>query len=101
MKNYFKINNVGIAYPYYVGTPHSGTPEYPKMFAGNPLGTELVNTDLECQLKTELAAITTRAEKAEADTARMDWLEKESPEDWGIRSINRAAIDKAMKEAIK
>ena len=36
-----------------------------------------------------------------ADTARMDWLEKESPEDWGIRSINRAAIDAAMKEANK
>ena len=34
-----------------------------------------------------------------ADTARMDWLEKESPEDWGIRSIDRATIDKAMKEA--
>ena len=31
-----------------------------------------------------------------ADTARMDWLEKESPEDWGIRSIDRATIDKAM-----
>ena len=40
-----------------------------------------------------------RAEKAEADTARMDWLEKESPEDWGIRSITRDAIDAAMKEA--
>ena len=36
-----------------------------------------------------------------ADTARMDWLEKESPEDWGIWSIDRATIDKAMKEAIK
>lgn len=36
-----------------------------------------------------------------ADTARMDWLEKESPEDWGIRSINRASIDAAMKEANK
>ena len=34
-----------------------------------------------------------------ADTARMDWLEKESPEDWGIWSIDRATIDKAMKEA--
>jgi len=34
-----------------------------------------------------------------ADTVRMDWLEKESPEDWGIRSINRASIDAAMKEA--
>jgi predicted nuclease with TOPRIM domain len=42
-----------------------------------------------------------RAEKAEADTARMDWLEKESPEDWGIRSINRATIDAAMKESSK
>ena len=49
----------------------------------------------------KIAELTDRAEKAEADTARMDWLEKESPEDWGIRSINRAAIDKAMKEAIK
>ena len=36
-----------------------------------------------------------------ADTARMDWLEKESPEDWGIRSITRDAIDAAMKEANK
>lgn len=36
-----------------------------------------------------------------ADTARMDWLEKESPEDWGIWSIDRATIDKAMKEGIK
>ena len=36
-----------------------------------------------------------------ADTARMDWLEKESPEDWGIWSIDRATIDKAMKEASK
>ena len=35
------------------------------------------------------------------DTARMDWLEKESPEDWGIWSIDRATIDKAMKEASK
>ena len=49
----------------------------------------------------ELAAMTARAEKAEADTARLNWLEKESPEDWGIRSINRDAIDKAMKEASK
>jgi acyl-CoA hydrolase len=36
-----------------------------------------------------------------ADTVRMDWLEKESPEDWGIWSIDRATIDKAMKEGIK
>jgi len=36
-----------------------------------------------------------------ADTARMDWLEKEALEDWGIRSINRAAIDAAMKGGIK
>ena len=36
-----------------------------------------------------------------ADTARMDWLEKEALEDWRIRSINRASIDKAMKGAIK
>ena len=36
-----------------------------------------------------------------ADTARMDWLEKEALEDWRIRSINRASIDKAMKEGIK
>ena len=36
-----------------------------------------------------------------ADTVRMDWLEKEGPEDWGIWSIDRATIDKAMKEGIK
>ena len=36
-----------------------------------------------------------------ADTARLNWLEKEALEDWGIRSINRAAIDAAMKEASK
>lgn len=36
-----------------------------------------------------------------ADTARMDWLEKEALEDWGIRSITRDAIDAAMKEANK
>lgn len=36
-----------------------------------------------------------------ADTARMDWLEKESPEDSGIWSIDRATIDKAIKEGIK
>ena len=42
-----------------------------------------------------------RAEKAEADTARMDWLEKESLEDWGIRSIDRAAIDVALAAAMK
>jgi hypothetical protein len=36
-----------------------------------------------------------------ADTARLNWLEKEALEDWGIRSIDRATIDKAMKEAIK
>lgn len=36
-----------------------------------------------------------------ADTARLNWLEKEALEDWGIRSINRDAIDAAMKEAIK
>ena len=46
----------------------------------------------------ELAAMTARAEKAEADTARMDWLEKESPEDWCIRSITRDAIDAALAE---
>ena len=48
-----------------------------------------------------MTEIVNRAEKAEADTARMDWLEKESPEDWGIRSITRDAIDAAMKEANK
>ena len=47
----------------------------------------------------DYAEMTARAEKAEADTARMDWLEKEALEDWGMRSINRAAIDAAMKEA--
>ena len=36
-----------------------------------------------------------------ADTARLDWLEKEALEDWGIRSITRDAIDAAMKEASK
>jgi hypothetical protein len=36
-----------------------------------------------------------------ADTARMDWLEKEALEDWGIRSITRDAIDAAMKKASK
>lgn len=36
-----------------------------------------------------------------ADTARMDWIEKEALEDWGIRSINRATIDAAMKEDSK
>lgn len=36
-----------------------------------------------------------------ADTVRMDWLEKESPEDWGIRSITRDAIDASKKEASK
>lgn len=36
-----------------------------------------------------------------ADTVRMDWLEKESPEYSGIWSIDRATIDKAMKEGIK
>jgi len=50
---------------------------------------------------TDYAKMTARAEKAEADTARMDWLEKEALEDWGIRSIDRAIIDKAMKEASK
>ena len=50
------------------------------------------------RLKTELDAMTARAEKAEADTARLDWLEREALEDWGIRSIDRASIDTAMKE---
>jgi len=36
-----------------------------------------------------------------ADTVRMDWLEKKSPEDWGIWTINRADIDTAMKDGIK
>ena len=36
-----------------------------------------------------------------ADTARLNWLEKEALEDWGIRSINRDVIDAAMKEASK
>ena len=36
-----------------------------------------------------------------ADTARLNWLEKEALEDWGIRSITRDAIDAAMKEASK
>ena len=42
-----------------------------------------------------------RAEKVSADTGRLDWLEREALEDWGIRSIDRASIDTAMKEASK
>ena len=42
-----------------------------------------------------------RVEKASADTGRLDWLEREALEDWGIRSIDRASIDTAMKEASK
>lgn len=53
------------------------------------------------RLKTELEAMTVRAEKAEADTARLDWLEREALEDWGIRSIDRVSIDAAMKESIE
>ena len=52
-------------------------------------------------LEIKLAVMQARAEKAEADTARLDWLEKEALEDWGIWSIDRAAIDAAMKEASK
>lgn len=41
-----------------------------------------------------------RAEKAEADTARLDWLEKEAlQQDWGPWSMNRASIDAAIKES--
>ena len=36
-----------------------------------------------------------------ADTVRMDWLEKEALEDWGIRSITRDAIDAVMKKVSK
>lgn len=61
----------------------------------------VLDEDLQAATEKSLKIATIRAEKAEADTARMDWLEKESPEDWGIRSITRDAIDKAMKEAIK
>jgi hypothetical protein len=44
----------------------------------------------------------TRAEKAEADTARVDWLEKEAlQQDWGPWSMNRASIDAAIKESNK
>ena len=63
------------------------------------------------KLETELAAMTARAEKAEADTARLDWLEKRGPWDswngFGEQGVTlttsnvRAAIDLAMKEASK
>ena len=50
----------------------------------------------------DYAEMTARAEKAEADTVRMDWLEKEAlQQDWGPWSMNRASIDAAMKEASK
>ena len=42
-----------------------------------------------------------RAEKVSVDTGRLDWLEREALEDWGIRSIDRASIDTAMKAASK
>ena len=42
-----------------------------------------------------------RAEKVSVDTGRLDWLEREALEDWGIRSIDRASIDTAMKEDSK
>ena len=45
-----------------------------------------------------LRELEARAAKAEADTARLDWLEGEAWEDRGRRSINRASIDTAMKE---
>jgi len=46
-----------------------------------------------------------RAEKAEADTARLDWLETTNGSNWAAMSLNdgnwitRATIDAAMKEA--
>jgi murein tripeptide amidase MpaA len=63
----------------------------------------------------ELAAMTARAEKAEADTARLDWLGKssyakfyEGPCVWRINGDEktegdtlRDSIDTAMKEASK
>ena len=60
-----------------------------------------VSVEFARQLERELAAMKARAEKAEADTARLNWIKKEALEDWGIRSITRDAIDAAMKEASK
>ena len=67
--------------------------------------------ELSKQLETELAAMQARAEKAEADTARLDWLEKRGPWDswngFGEQGVTlttsnvRAAIDLAMKEGSK
>jgi hypothetical protein len=74
-----------------------------RMIKGEGLSTEeatqeaakLLIASFEEQIKAMVDA------RLAADTVRMDWLEKESPEDWGIRSINRATIDAAMKEANK
>jgi hypothetical protein len=78
-------------------------------------GSDIVFASFARELETELAAMTARAEKAEADTARLDWLDahalpQHSPNisisDLG-RHFNgfpgsfRAAIDAAMKEASK
>jgi len=74
-----------------------------RMICGEGLSTEEATQEAAKML---IDAFEERIEKmvdarVAADTARMDWLEKESPEDWGIRSINRATIDKAMKDANK
>ena len=74
-----------------------------RMIKGEGLSTEeatreaakLLIASFEEQIKAMVDA------RLAADTARMDWLEKEALEDWGIRSINRASIDAAMKEGSK
>ena len=65
------------------------------------------------QLETELTAMTARAEKAEADTARLDWLLDHGAQTYHIYSNplgggisvkyhkDRDAIDDAMKKASK
>ena len=56
------------------------------------------------RLETELAAMIARAEKAEADTARLDWLQSSISlhvNSIALRGDIRDAIDFAMKEASK
>jgi hypothetical protein len=60
--------------------------------------------ELSKQLETKLAAMTARAEKAEADTARLDWLQSSinlHVNSIALRGDIRDAIDKTMKEASK
>jgi len=58
-------------------------------------GSDIVFASMARELETELAAMTARAEKAEADTARLDWLEA-NPEAIRAYSIYKSTFGRKV-----